>query len=256
MDAKQTEALEVTHEAQPMATTEAASFHGVLAIIERAAKDPSVDVDKMERLLGMAERMQDRDAKQQYARAFAEMQKEIPVVKASKAVPNNDGGVRYKFAPYEEIMEQVRPIAARHGFSIAFSQRIDANRVVAICTLTHSAGHSHPNEFSVRIGSGPPKASEAQADGAASTYAKRFALCGALNITIEADSDANAIGAPISQKEAAEIESRIGNLKWDKEQIRRFLKWLGAKTTDEIQTSRMADALRFIADKERVAVTQ
>ena len=35
---------------------------GILAIIERAARDPSVDIDKMERLIAMQERVQSREA--------------------------------------------------------------------------------------------------------------------------------------------------------------------------------------------------
>src|SRR3712207_7815315 len=52
--------------------------------------------------------------------AFSALQAEIPSVVASKVVNNNNGTPRYKFAPYEDIMRQVKPLLARHGFAVSF----------------------------------------------------------------------------------------------------------------------------------------
>lgn len=193
-------------------------------------------------------------AEQDFAKAFAELQKEVPAIRAKNAVPNNDGSVRYRFAPYEDIMEQVRPLATHHGFTISFSQRFDGPRVFITCTLQHTGGHSRSNEFGVRIGSGPPKSSEAQGDGAAATYAKRFALCNALNIIIESDTDAASEGPAISGEKAAEFLNRMGNLGWSDSYVARFLKWLNAPSVEKIQTTRLADAEDCIAKAEKKAV--
>jgi hypothetical protein len=95
-----------------------------------------------------------------------------------------------------------------------------------------------------RVGGGPPGSSEAQGDGAASTYAKRFALCGALNIVIERDTD----GAPDARKEGAPItddqalylrdlakQIRAAKLPFDEEA---FLKYAGAPSYEEIGSER------------------
>ena len=52
----------------------------LMEVIARASRDPSVDVDKLERLLGMAERLEARQAKQAYSTALAEMQPKLPVI--------------------------------------------------------------------------------------------------------------------------------------------------------------------------------
>lgn len=170
------------------------------------------NVGALEKLVTLYERMEERNAEKEFAQAFNALQADMPKISAKKAVPNGDGSVRYRFAPYEEIMEQVAPCLQKHGFTITFSQRYSEGqpqRLIAICTLQHVSGHSKTNEFAVRVGQGPPKASEAQADGAAGTYAKRFALCNALNIVVETDSDARLEGAPITKEQAASLRDRV-----------------------------------------------
>ena len=144
----------------------------------------------------------DRNASQETRSAnstirFAKLQSELRSVNATRTVPNKDGSPRYRFAPFEDIMEEVQPVLVANGFSISFNSRfMEGGRMVSICTLRHIGGFSQSNEFAVRIGGGPPGATETQADGAAKTYAKRGALCDALNIVVEHDDDARMIGKP------------------------------------------------------------
>lgn len=184
----------------------------VVAGMMKAVLDRGVtqaDVSAVEKLTELYERMQAKSAEQEFNRAFVALQREMPKVQATQPVPNNDGTIRYMFAPYESIMEQVQPFLVKHGFTVSFSTRYDQARIVKICTLRHTAGHSVTNEFAVRIGQGPPKASETQADGAAGTYAKRFALCDALNIVCEKDDDARAEGGSISKAQAESLRKRV-----------------------------------------------
>ena len=46
----------------------------IVSVIERVAMNKDIDVDKMERLLAMQERILDRQAKQQFAFDMAEVQ--------------------------------------------------------------------------------------------------------------------------------------------------------------------------------------
>lgn len=179
----------------------------------KAVVDKGITADNvaaMEQLVGLFERMQNKQNEKDFNAGFVSLQKEMPKVVATEAVPNNDGSIRYTFAPYESIMAQVGPLLVKHGFTVSFSMKYDGPRIIAVCTLRHSAGHAVSNEFAVRIGSGPPKASEAQADGAAGTYAKRMALCNALNIVIEKmDNDARLLADSITKEEALAFKRRV-----------------------------------------------
>lgn len=168
------------------------------------------NVGAFRELVLLSEHMEDRNSERAFATAFVALQSDLKAVKATRPVPNNDGTTRYMFAPYEELMRQVGPILQQHGFTVSFSNDFKEGRLIEICTLQHTGGAKRVNSFAVRIGSGPPKATETQADGAAATYAKRFALCDALNIVVERlDDDARAEGSPITEAQAEELQRRV-----------------------------------------------
>lgn len=188
------------------------------------------------------------DAQRKFAAAFADLQREMPKIQANKAVPNRDGSVRYTYAPFEEIMNQLAPLLSAHGFSVSFSTRYDPPRLIAICQILHSGGHEKNFEFAARVGSGPPAASEAQADGAASTYAKRYALCQAFNIVIRGmDNDARAEGGTITQQQAMDLEQRVKDTKSD---VKAFLKLAGATSFDEIREDKYEMLHSMLLKKE------
>jgi hypothetical protein len=214
-----------------------------------AAGVTAENVAVLEKLMDLYERTQAKEAEKQFAAAFAALQGEMPAIHAVKAVPNRDGTIRYKFAPYEEIMAIVRPLLQRHGFTVSFSQTVGDGRISQACVLQHVGGHSRANAFAVRIGSGPPGSSEAQTDGAASTYAKRHALCNALNITVDADTDgadARIEGAPIAADKAQYLRELCAETKSDEAA---FLKFAGAATFAEIASTRYDDLVRALLKK-------
>ena len=52
----------------------------ILAVISRAAADPSVDIDKMERLMQMHERMQAKQSEAAFSADLAAMQCKLPSI--------------------------------------------------------------------------------------------------------------------------------------------------------------------------------
>jgi hypothetical protein len=216
------------------------------AVIERGVTQENVAA--VNEIVKLYERMEDKKAEREFAQAFVALQAEMPSVKAVQPVPNRDGSLRYRFAPYEEIMEQVAPMLKRHGFTVTFSTDFAEGRLIKTCTLQHIGGHSKSNKFAVRIGSGPPGATESQADGAASTYAKRFALCDALNIQIDKDTDARAEGGTITPEQAEELERRVAETNSNREA---FLKFAGAKKLSEIKDTKYDILDSFLRKKEQ-----
>lgn len=219
------------------------------AICEKGVTQENVGA--LEKMLGLYERMQDRDAERQFAVAFAALQAEMPAIQAVRAVPAKDGTLKYKYAPYEDIMEQARPMLLKHGFTVRFSTDVQEGRVIQECTLQHIGGHKVSNRFGARIGNGPPGSSDAQGDGAAATYAKRFALCAALNIVIERDSDARAEGAPITADQAAYLREQVRETGSNEGA---FLRIAGVETFEEIGADNyelLAKMLRERAEVKR-----
>lgn len=206
------------------------------------------NVGALQKMVDLYERMEARNAAKEFADAFVKLQSEMPAVQASKAVKNNDGSHRYTYAPYEEIMDAVRPLLTKHGFTVSFDTEVGEGRITSICKLAHTGGHSSTNRFSVRIGKGPPGASETQADGAARTYARRGALCDCLNIVTEKDTDARVEGSYITPEQAESLRKRVRETGSEEAG---FLKFAGAATFETIPAARLSALDAALRKKEK-----
>jgi hypothetical protein len=220
------------------------------SVIERGITPDSVGV--LERMMTMQERLKSKQAEEAFAQAFTALQRGIPKIQATKPVKNKDGSLRYKFAPFEEIMRQAQPFLSEHGFSVSFNTKWDGPRLIVSCKLLHKGGHSQTNEFAARVGDGPPGANAAQADGAVKTLAKRNALCDALNIVVEHDTDgddARIEGAPITEEQARGLASLAQEAGADMSKLLEFAG--GAKVIGDIRSARYDDVRLMLEKKLR-----
>lgn len=165
---------------QPLAP--ASESENVLAMISRAASDPSCDLDKMERLLVMHERMTARQCQAEFADAMAAMQSELPAI----GERGNAAG-RYTYALWEDINQAIKPILQRHGFALTF--RTDtANGVTVTGVLTHRNGHRE--ETSITLPADPSGNKNAvQAVASSVSYGKRYTAGALLNLTSHGEDD-------------------------------------------------------------------
>lgn len=163
--------------ADPIALTE-----GLLSVIERMSRDPSVDIDKVERLIQLHERMMSREAHIAYHRAMAEMQPKLPVISERGKILNKQKEVQSTYALWEDINEILKPVLSEHGFDLTFKGRKDGADYITVGILTHSMGHSEETEVPLpRDDSG--NKNMVQAIGSAKSYGKRYAAFDLLNIT-------------------------------------------------------------------------
>lgn len=218
-----------------------------------ADKGTPESVSAMKELTQLYLQVEAENSKRIFNAARCQLLAEIPRIVARKPVHNSEekgGGLRYVYAPYEEIKAAIDPYLVKHGFSISFSTRIDDNgkkdRIVAICKLQHVAGHSESNEFAVRV-SGPPGTNDAQADGSTLSYAKRYALCMMLDITIDHDTDARIEGGYIDAVQVASLKKRVRDTGSDEA---RFLKMARAESFEKIRQGNYAMLSNALSKKE------
>jgi hypothetical protein len=112
---------------------------GLMAVIERSVRDPSVDIDKMERLLAMQERVMADAAKRAFTAAFRAAKSEMqPVVRNKR-----NEQTKSNYADLEAIADAIDPIIDAHGFALTFGSGTadlpDHYRVT--CDALHEAGH-------------------------------------------------------------------------------------------------------------------
>lgn len=158
----------------------------MLSVIERAARDPNVDIDKMERLMQMHERMQARQAKAEFDADMAELQPELPAIgERGKAIVQ--GQVRYTFALWEDINTAIKPVLMRHGFALTF--RTDfSNGITVTGVLSHRGGHREETSITLPSDKSGSK-NDVQAVASTVSYGKRYTAGALLNLTSHGEDD-------------------------------------------------------------------
>lgn len=168
----------------------------ILSVIARAAADPNVDIDKLERLLEMQERVIARNSRSAYYDALAELQPKLPVVTERGGIKDRNGHVQSTYALWEDVNEAIRPILAEHGFSLTFKVTRAADQITTTGILAHRNGHSEQTELSLPTDTSGSK-NAVQAVGSSTSYGKRYTAFALLNITSTGeDDDGQKGGAP------------------------------------------------------------
>lgn len=188
----------------------AAQIHqdnSIMAVISRAATDPSCDIDKLERLMAMHERMQAKDAETAFNASMAQMQIDMPTV--GEGGMNKHTGNAY--ATIDDINRAVRGVMQKHGFAVTFKV-VHANEGISVTgILVHAAGHREETTLLLPIDAGAGR-NTVQAVGSSVTYGKRYVMCALLNITTgdAQDDDGQAAADPvITGHQAKQIETLL-----------------------------------------------
>lgn len=166
-----------------------------LELIERAARDETVDVDKMERLMQMRERVVMQRAEQEFNSAMRDAQAKMPRVWRNKA---SDTG---RWATLEAIDVASRPIITEHGFAESYgttdSPLKEHYRI--ICLVSHVGGFSRPYQADVPTDMLGPKGAAVKTAihgfGSSMSYGRRYLKALIWNIVLtDEDDDGKAAG--------------------------------------------------------------
>ena len=183
----------------------------LIEIISRVASDPSCDVDKMERLLSMQERLVEREAEIAFNQAMQAAQQEMPVVIRDKT---NDQ-TRSRYAQLETIDRAIRPVITRHGFSLSFGtdeSPLDGHYRVT-CVVSHIAGHTrhyHADLPADKTGiKGNVNKTDTHAFGSSMSYGRRYLKLLIFDIATGDDDGNKADGGVSPQEEAAPLIDMI-----------------------------------------------
>lgn len=165
----------------------------ILAVISRAASDPSTDVEKMERLMALYERLEAQKAKQAFDNAMGEAQEEMGPVRADA----NNPQTKSKYASYAALDRAIRPIYTKHGFSLSFDTGDGAPQdyVRVLCYVGHRAGYSRTYKIDMpadgKGAKGGDVMTKTHAVGSGVTYGQRYLLKAIFNIVVADDDDGN-----------------------------------------------------------------
>lgn len=195
-----------------------ASDAPMVAMIERIAMDPSIPIERLERMLAMKERMEDRAredeklrAQKAYFAAKAACQKELPIVIRKKRNTHTNSN----YADLAAIEEQAMPIIHNYGFGVTFQPAgyNDKGELQIKWQITHAEGHSESDIAGIPVdgagSQGKVNKTGTQAFGSTATYGRRYLLCMLFNISTGDDKDGNKVedtSGPISEEQRIELE--------------------------------------------------
>lgn len=178
----------------------------IIQVIERAAMNPDVDIDKMERLLQMQERVMERQASMDFSAAMAAMQTEMPSIAERGTAHNNKS-----YATLEDIVDTVRPVMQKYGFAVSFRVKTLERGIEITGVLMHKGGHREETTMLLPADTSGNK-NAVQAFGSSTSYGKRYVLCALLNITTRGEDDDGNAAAPVktvTPAQAAYVKSLL-----------------------------------------------
>lgn len=225
----------------------------MIQMIERAALNPDVDIEKMERLWAMKERMDNRNAEVAFNAAMSQAQSEMGRVSADAVNPQT----RSKYASYAALDKALRPIYSNHGFSLSFDTGETVSEMVrVVCHVAHKDGHSrsyHADMPSDGKGAkGGAVMTKTHATGSAMSYGMRYLLKLIFNVAVgEDDNDGNTDQPAIeylSDEQQANLDALIEEVNADKS---KFLAWLKVPSLAHIQTAAYDDCVRQLERKRK-----
>ena len=189
-------ALTQPDEALPETTT-------IIQVIERAALNPNVDIDKMERLLMMQERIMERNARMAYTTALATMQPLLPVIGERGGIENKAGDVQSTYALWEDINDAIRPFLSEYGFALSFrTGQAEDGRIRVTGVLSHREGHQEETTITLPHDSSGSK-NAVQAVGSSTSYGKRYTAMALLNLTSRGEDDDGTAGGKLPSAHSA-----------------------------------------------------
>jgi hypothetical protein len=251
-------------EPQEQALAPVSETAALISMIERAARDPSVDIEKFERLMLMKERVEAAASKKAFDAALALMQPQLPQVDRNGRIvvlskeDRNAGRYDAKpqqstpYALWEDINTAIGPILAEHGFALSFRTGTTAEGKITVTgVLSHAGGHREETTITLMHDSSGSKNS-VQAVGSSISYGKRYTAGLLLNITSRApgdtDDDGTKAGGPelISEEQIAELRSMIVGVDAD---LPKFLRYFKIEKLTDLPAAKFESAVRMLKAK-------
>jgi len=171
-------------------------------MIERMVTDPASDLDKLERMLAMKERLDAHSAMVAFSQALADARAEIPPIIKDATVDftSPKGRTHYQHETLAGIARAIDPILSKFGLSYRFRTGQQGG-VMVTCIISHRQGHSEETSLSAAPDQSGNK-NGFQAVGSAVTYLQRYTLKAALGLSAEVDDDAQSAAPRPSERRA------------------------------------------------------
>jgi hypothetical protein len=211
----------------------------VLALIKRVALDRRVDVEKLERMMAMYERLKLKEAELAYNAAKGRILKRLARIKIvknrsvlyelEKGNPQRGTYEAFKYAPLEEIDKHLRPLLAKEDMDLSYSgEPREGGGILIRGRLKHlPGGHYEDYLMPAPLDTSGSKSS-VQAVGSTNSFLRRYVACNIFNIVVVGDDD-DGTGGTIDEAQTTAILDLINQAKVGP----KFLKYMKAQSVEQ-----------------------
>lgn len=218
---------------------------GALTLIQQAMAS-GLSPEHLEKLLAVKKDWEADEARKLFYSAVSEFQRRCPIIEKGDLAHDK------QYARIDRIWRTIRPLLADLKLSVTWQVcEIKDSMCHVEGMLAHEDGHSMRLVRDIPLPEIIRGQNKAQQAGSASSYAQRYALCGALGIVTGEDDDANAAGTQfVTYQQAEELDQLIqacrGINGFDEA---KFWTWAEAKVAGEIPADKYAMAKRTLEAK-------
>jgi hypothetical protein len=225
----------------------------LLEVITRAAGDPNVDAEKMEKLWHLHERISARQAEMAFNAAMNACQIEMPAVLRNRI--NEEKNARY--ADLEQLDKISRPIYTKHGFSLSFGTADCPlpGHARQTCDVSHVGGLTRKYQADIPLDltgpKGNPNKTGVQGFGSTMSYGQRYLTKLIFNIALtneDNDGEGGGDNETINEEQIANIEALLTELGKDK---KAFLKWAKVDSIGQIVVGAYSETIKTLEAMRR-----
>lgn len=223
----------------------------MLQAVGSLAVNPDVDVDKVERLMQIQEKLQAKENEDSFNRVMAEVQSKIGTVLKNKLNKQTNSN----YADLQAIVTTVKPIYTSAGMALSFNTipTEDQSFVRVVCYVT-AEGHTRTYEYDSPITdkgiAGKVMMTTQHARGSAISYGRRYLVCLIFNIATD-DDDGNSYLSNveyITEEEEANLIALIEEVGADKA---KFLKVLRIDEYGQLPKSKLQGAIKRLEERRK-----
>jgi len=241
MDSAPTEIAEIDNENKLPETVD--SSNAIISMIERIAMDPNLPLERLQTMMEMQERYEDRKAKLQFSEALTAAKIEMPQVLTNQY----NSQTKSRYSDLAAIDRGISPVITKHGFTMSFYPEKSSmeNHYGVGCTLSHNGGHDKEYHADIPADNagikGTVNKTGTHAFGSSMSYGRRYLKTMIFDVsTVDDDGNAAGRGLVVDEGQLKEIRSLIEDANAD---ISLFCNYFGIESLVDLPASKFNDAV-------------
>lgn len=180
----------------------------LLKMVDQYMADPASNAEKLDRLIGIQRDIIADHRREEFHDAMNATQGEMQAVIRNAVNPES----RNKYATLEAVDAAVRPIYAKHGFSLSFTETPNDAPEIRITCIVRRRGHEETyflSALSDMTGpKGSPNKTQVQGVGSSVSYLRRYLTCMIFNVALRDDNDGVRMRGGAAEQKDGELASK------------------------------------------------